>query len=49
MPRPASCTCDTPGGCERWNIDASPPVRRFNIIELVVIIIMMSFLFSAGT
>jgi hypothetical protein len=27
QPRPASSTCDTPGGCQRWNFDASPPQR----------------------
>jgi hypothetical protein len=25
QPRPASSTCDTPSGCQRWNFDASPP------------------------
>ena len=27
LPRPPSSTCDTPGGCQRWNFDASPPQR----------------------
>ena len=25
QPRPRSSTCDTLGGCQRWNFDASPP------------------------
>ena len=24
LPRPPTGTCDTPGGCQRWNFDASP-------------------------
>jgi beta-glucosidase-like glycosyl hydrolase len=28
-PRPASARCDTPGGCQRWNFDASPPVNDY--------------------
>ena len=24
-----SAYCDTPGGCERWNLDATPPMRDF--------------------
>jgi hypothetical protein len=27
LPRPASGTCDTLGGCQRWNFDAFPPSR----------------------
>ena len=30
MPRPASAVCDTPGGCQRWNMDAYPPQRDFD-------------------
>ena len=28
-PRPPSSTCDTAGGCQRWNFDASPPLSDF--------------------
>ena len=27
LPRPAAGTCDTGGGCQRWNMDALPPAR----------------------
>jgi len=27
QPRPAAGTCDTGGGCQRWNFDALPPAR----------------------
>ena len=27
QPRPASGSCDTEGGCQRWNFDARPPPR----------------------
>ena len=27
LPRPAAGTCDSPGGCQRWNFDALPPAR----------------------
>ena len=27
QPPPASGRCDTPGGCERWNFDMSPPTQ----------------------
>lgn len=29
VPRPPSSTCDTAGGCQRWNFDASPPLSDF--------------------
>ena len=29
MPRPPSAFCDTTGGCQRWNFDASPPLSDF--------------------
>lgn len=29
LPRPSSATCDTQGGCQRWNFDASPPLSDF--------------------
>jgi hypothetical protein len=29
LPRPATVVCDTPGGCQRWNLDGSPPARDF--------------------
>lgn len=34
QPRPASSTCDTPGGCQRWNMDASPPQRDIDAYYL---------------
>ena len=34
QPRPASSTCDTPGGCQRWNFDASPPQRDIDAYYL---------------
>eukprot|EP00054_Salpingoeca_dolichothecata_P016214 m.94675 g.94675 ORF g.94675 m.94675 type:complete len:813 (+) comp21873_c0_seq1:123-2561(+) len=27
QPRPESGTCDTGGGCQRWNFDAKPPLK----------------------
>lgn len=30
QPHPPSGYCDTPGGCERWNFDMTPPRRDFN-------------------
>ena len=30
QPRPASATCDTPGGCQRWNFDALVNARDLN-------------------
>ena len=35
LPRPASSTCDTPGGCQRWNFDAKPPARDAEDFYLV--------------
>lgn len=29
LPRPPTAVCDTPGGCQRWNLDGSPPARDF--------------------
>ena len=34
QPRPASGTCDTPGGCQRWNFDAMPPQRDLDAYYL---------------
>jgi beta-glucosidase-like glycosyl hydrolase len=35
LPRPASGTCDTDGGCQRWNFDAFPPARDLNAYYMV--------------
>lgn len=35
QPPPASGTCDTPGGCERWNFDMRPPLGDFHDYYLV--------------
>lgn len=29
QPHPASGRCDTPGGCQRWNFDGSPPLQDY--------------------
>jgi xylan 1,4-beta-xylosidase len=29
LPRPPTAVCDTPGGCQRWNLDLSPPADQF--------------------
>ena len=42
LPRPATAACDTPGGCQRWNFDASPSARDFNAYYMAPFTAVMS-------